>query len=48
MSSAAPRGDVEAAARLAIEEQRRIEATAQETAANNAYAANWPVYKPVP
>lgn len=31
--------DVEAAARLAIEEQRRIEATAQETAANNAYAA---------
>ena len=31
--------DVENAARLAIEEQRRIEAKAQETAANNAYAA---------
>lgn len=31
--------DVETAARLAIEEQRRIEAIAQETAANDAYAA---------
>lgn len=31
--------DVETAARLAIEKQRRIEAAAQETAANNAYAA---------